>query len=348
MEGLFVRASLPRNLAVSAALLALVAGACSGAGGEQARSSSSTTTSTTSSTTTTAAPTTTTTAAPTTTTAPPPPTALTRGAKGPEVQAMEAKLAELKYDTGKVDGVFDAATGHAVMAFQKVSGLERTAKATPAVLEAIQGAGEPGPMLEAGGGNRVEIDLKRQVLQLYKGGELVRVLSVSTGNEKKYCVDGDCAVAVTPGGSFKVNRKIRGLRVSRLGELYNPLYFNGGIAMHGSASVPGYPASHGCVRIPMNSSLWLFDNVPSGTPVYVVGGKKAPVPFNEQAPPAAGEAETTTTTTTGVPATTEAPTTAPETTTTAPTTTAAPTTTTTILPGSTTTTTSTTSTTAAP
>lgn len=351
MEGLSVRASLPRNLAVSAALLALVAGACSSAGGEQRAASASSSsaadssTTTEATTTTTEATTTTTTAPTTTTTAPPPPPALTRGAKGPEVQAMEQKLADLKYDTGTVDGVFDAATGHAVMAFQKVNGLERSAKATPAVLEAIAKAGEPAPMLASGGPNRVEIDLNRQVLQVYKGGALVRTLSVSTGNGKRYCVDGECDVAVTPGGSFKVNRKIRGLRVSRLGELYNPLYFNGGIAMHGSGSVPAYPASHGCVRVPMNSSLWLFDNVPMGTPVYVIGGKKAPVPFNEQAPPAGAAAEAETTTTTAAPTTTVAPTTTTEATTT---TTAAPTTTTTAVVPTTTTAPTTTTTTPTP
>ncbi len=209
---------------------------------------------------------------------------------------MEQKLSELKFDTGKVDDLFDAATGHAVMAFQKVTGMERTARGTADVLDAISKATEPGPMLGDGGPNRAEIDLKRQVMQIYKDGALARVLSISSGNNKRYCVDGDCDVAVTPGGSFKVNRKIRGLRVSRLGKLYNPLYFNGGIAMHGSASVPAYPASHGCVRIPMNSSMWVFDNVPSGTPVYVIGGKTAPVPFNEEAPPPGPEEETTTTT----------------------------------------------------
>jgi hypothetical protein len=154
----------------------------------------------------------------------------------------------------------------------------------------------------------------------------VRILSVSTGSGKRYCVDGACATAVTPGGSFKAGRKIRGLRVSRLGKLYNPVYFNGGIAVHGSPSVPAGPASHGCVRIPMNSSLWFFDAIPSGTPVYVLGGKKAPVPFNEQAP---GEETTTTTapppdttTTTAPPSTTTTTTTVvpppPPTTTTTP------------------------------
>ncbi len=312
-------------------LLALLAGACSGSGAEDAAPAADTTTSssTTSSSTTTTEASTTTTEATTTTTTAPAPTVFARGAKGPEIQAMEAKLADLKFDTGKVDGSFDAATGHAVMAFQKAFGHERSGKATLDLLDKIANAGEPEPMLASGGGNRVEIDLKKQVLQLYKGGALVKVLSVSTGNGKRYCVEGECDVAVTPGGSFKVNRRIRGLRVSRLGELYNPLYFNGGIAMHGSASVPAYAASHGCVRIPMNSSLWLFDNVPNGTPVYVLGGKKAPVPFNEQAPPASEEAPTTTappetTTTTAAPPTTATPTTAAPTTTTSPSTTLVP------------------------
>ena len=210
------------------------------------------------------------------------------------MQALEERLAALKFDTGKVDGVYDMATHHAVMGFQKAYGLPRSGRATPDVLEKVTTVGEVPPQLPDGGASRVEIDLIRQTLQLYKGGALVRVLSISSGNNKRYCVDGDCAVAVTPGGSFKVNRKIRGLRVSRLGKLYNPLYFNGGIAMHGSPSVPAGPASHGCVRVPMVSSLWLFDQVPSGTPVYVTGGKKAPVPFNEQAP---GEDPNATTTT---------------------------------------------------
>ena len=269
-------------------------------------------------TTTTTAPTTTTTLAPTTTTvattvptpgttattAPPP--GLGRGSSGAEVLALEQKLAALRYDVGPVDGNFDATTGHAVMAFQKVAGLARTSRATDDVVAALATAQLPGPMFAEGGADRIEIDLPKQVLALWQGGQLVRTLSVSTGNNKRYCVDGSCAKAVTPGGSFKVLRKINGLRVSRLGKLYNPLYFNGGIAIHGSASVPGEPASHGCVRIPMTASKWFFDTVPVGTPVYVLGGSRAPVPFNEPVP---GEdpAATTTVPTTAAPVTTTTP-----------------------------------------
>lgn len=247
--------------------------------------------------------TTTTTAAPatTTTTGKPIPPGLGRGAKGEAVKALEERLVALKYDTGKVDGVFDASTAFGVMAFQKVHGLPRTGRATDDVVAALQTATDPAPMLGAGGSDRVEVDLKRQVLFLYKGGSLLRILPVSTGNGKRYCVDGQCATAVTPGGSFKVTRKIKGLRVSRLGQLYNPVYFNGGIAIHGAPSVPGHPASHGCVRIPMAVSAWFHDTVGRGTPVYVVGGKTAPVPFNEVAP---GEPPASSTTTTVAPTTT--------------------------------------------
>ncbi|HEX2039025.1 MAG TPA: L,D-transpeptidase family protein [Acidimicrobiales bacterium] len=293
----------------AAVLVAAGLSACTGSSAEDAATTTSTTT--TSTTTTTTAPPT------TTTTAKPIPPGLGRGAKGPEVQALEERLAALKYDTGIVNDAFDAMTQHAVTAFQKVHGLPRTGRATDDVVKALQTATPPPPMMPDGGGTRVEVDLKRQVLFLYKGGELTRILPVSTGNNKRYCVDGQCATAVTPGGSFKVNRKIKGLRVSRLGKLYNPLYFNGGIAIHGAPSVPAYPASHGCVRIPMPSSPWFHDTVDRGTPVYVLGGKRAPVPFDEQAP---GEGPTTTTSTS---TTTTAPTT---TTTVATSTTTAPTT----------------------
>ena len=295
---------VPNRTLTSAALaLAVLLAGCRSYSGPSEAAAPARTTTTTLPPTTTTTTAVTTTVAPTTvpgvaTTAPLP--GLARGSSGPEVQTLEEKLAALRYDVGRVDGNFDAATHHAVMAFQKASGLARTARATPDVVAALATASMPGAQLAAGGGDRIEIDLPRQILTLWQGGQLVRTLSVSTGTGKRYCVDGQCAKAVTPGGSFKVTRKINGLRVSRLGQLYNPLYFNGGIAIHGSGSVPAGPASHGCVRIPMTASKWFHDTVPVGTPVYVIGGVKAPVPFGELAP---GEEPTTTTTASTVPTT---------------------------------------------
>jgi peptidoglycan hydrolase-like protein with peptidoglycan-binding domain len=265
-----------RSFAALLALTIAVAGACSRGDAKEATPTTRRPTTTTSTTTTST----------TTTTAPPivAPAGLGQGARGPEVQELETRLNAQKYDTGKVDGYFDAATFHAVMAFQKVHGLKRTGRATDDVLNKIGTVGMPGPMLASGGATRVEVDLPRQILQLYKDGALYKVVDVSTGSGKRYCVDGECATAVTPGGSYKIFFRRHGWRTSRLGKLYRPLYFNGGIAIHGAPSVPGYPASHGCVRIPMYVAEWFADVVPNGTPVYVIGGSKAAVPFNEPAP----------------------------------------------------------------
>ncbi len=243
----------------------------------------------------------------TTTTLPPitAPAGLGTGSHGPEVQELETRLAAQKYDPGKVDGYFDSSTYHAVMAFQKVHGLPRTGRATDNVLNLIGQVGQPEAMLPAGGADRIEVSLPKQVLQLYKGGALTKVIDVSTGSGKRYCVEGECATAVTPGGSFKVFFRRNGIRVSKLGKLWNPLYFNGGIAIHGAPSVPAYPASHGCVRIPMYVSTYFPSLVPNGMPVYVIGGAKAAVPFNETAPDGtAGTGGAPTTTVTTVPATT--------------------------------------------
>lgn len=288
--------SLPRVVFAALTVVALT-GACSDSGAEMAkpipRSIPKKTTTTTSTTT-------------TTTTAPPivAPAGLGPGAKGPEVQELENRLNAQHYDTGKVDGYYDTATMHAVMAFQKIHGLQRTGRATDPVLQKIGTVGPPGPMLASGGATRVEVDLPRQILQLYVNGQLHKVVNVSTGSGKRYCVDGDCAVAVTPGGSYKVFFRRNGWRISRLGKLYNPLYFNGGIAIHGAPSVPGYPASHGCVRIPMYVAEWFPKLVPNGTPVYVIGGSKAAVPFNETAPDGTAGTGGTTTSTAPAPATT--------------------------------------------
>ena len=210
-----------------------------------------------------------------------------------------------------MDGHYDSSTFHAVMAFQKVTGLQRTGRFTDDVAQALATATDPPSLVPGGGSLHVEIDLPRQVLFLYVDNALFRILPVSTGSGSRYCVDGECARAVTPEhahrasvevGSGDVDLSVAGevsgddrtRATSRLGRLYNAVYFNGGIAIHGATSVPAYPASHGCVRIPMGAAEWFPSKVSRGTPVYVVGGETAPVPFNEPAP---NEAQAVTTTT---------------------------------------------------
>lgn len=116
-------------------------------------------------------------------------------------------------------------------------------------------------------GTSVEIDISRQVMTLRRGSKLTTI-PVSTGSGRRYCSGGRCATARTPRGRFVVQRRINGWRTSHLGRLYNPLYFSGGYAIHGG-KIPGYPASHGCVRIPMGVASWFPGAVPNGTPVWI-------------------------------------------------------------------------------
>jgi hypothetical protein len=127
--------------------------------------------------------------------------------------------------------------------------------------------------------------------------------------------------------------------------MYNPVYFNYGIAVHGAKNVPKEPASHGCVRINMDIAEYFPDLVKVGDAVYVWGHDgKEPEGYtrNESLPsfnqPDPNATTTTSTTTTSTTTTVRATTTVPATTVPASTTTKPPTTTTT----STTTTTTTT------
>ncbi|MEW6153302.1 MAG: L,D-transpeptidase family protein [Actinomycetota bacterium] len=254
-----------------------------------------------------------TTAAPSTTTttttssaqapAPPPPPGLTVGSEGPAVLALEEKLAALHYYVGQVDEGYDGDTRDAVLAFQKVTGMERTGRATDDVVAAVAAAsGRPTPLVPGGGFKRVEVDLDRQVLFLYEGNNLATILNVSTGNNERFCSQGWCRRAVTPTGAYTVYSRAYGWETGPLGSLYNSLYFNGGIAIHGSRSVPAYPASHGCVRISMSAAEWMPERVTIGTPVYVVAaGEPTPAPVGLSAPPTSTPTtvvpDTTTTTT---------------------------------------------------
>jgi lipoprotein-anchoring transpeptidase ErfK/SrfK len=112
------------------------------------------------------------------------------------------------------------------------------------------------------------VSIRAQRMTIYRGGKVWRTVPVSTGNGKRYCAKGKCGVAVTPRGTYRIYNRISGWRTSYLGRLHNPLYFKGGYAIHGG-NVPGYPASHGCIRVPMSVSAWLPSVVPNGTTISI-------------------------------------------------------------------------------
>ena len=75
----------------------------------------------------------------------------------------------------------------------------------------------------------------------------------------------------TPTGIFHIFRQVDGASNGPLGQLWRPKFFTGGYAIHGAASVPSYPASHGCARLSNEAINWIWANnlAPIGTEVWV-------------------------------------------------------------------------------
>jgi peptidoglycan hydrolase-like protein with peptidoglycan-binding domain len=254
--------------------------------GDAAAPSTAATDEPSSTTTTTEAPTTTETTAPETTTTTGPDGVLERGERGEEVAALQRRLIELKFDPGPADGAFGVGTLYAVQGFQKLAGMAPDGKVGAEVQAALAAPPTPQPLQPTGEPTRVEVDLRRQLLFLYQDGALRLITHVSTGSGEEYCAEGECGNrAITPVGAHRFMWRYNGWRESRLGKLYNPVYFTGsGVAVHGSTSVPTYPASHGCVRIPMHIAEYFPSLVKRGDAVYVLDGGPVGEPAPQQAP----------------------------------------------------------------
>ncbi len=201
---------------------------------------------------------------------------LAAGDEGDEVEELQRRLADGPLDPGPIDGVYGQATVAAVWALEKLAEVPIDGDWGPADELAWRKLteGEVGTPERDNEQRWVEVDLSKQLMKVYDPGRQVPVLvsHASSGSGIPWENEEHSGNSITPTGDFHINRRISGWRESSLdiGRLYNPLYFNGGIAFHGATSVPLYPASHGCIRLPMHIAEYLPDELPNGTPVHVM------------------------------------------------------------------------------
>jgi len=186
---------------------------------------------------------------------------------GAQIKEAERLLSERGYWTGPIDGILDAGTQSAVIAFQKWNGREVTGELSASELNAIRASASP--RARETGYEHVEVDLDRQVLMLIKEDGDVRVLPTSTGNNKAFTDEGQESIAYTPRGRFLVYYKETGWKSGSLGRTYYANFISGGVAIHGSRSVPSEPASHGCIRVPMFAAREVSKLLKLGTIVLV-------------------------------------------------------------------------------
>jgi lipoprotein-anchoring transpeptidase ErfK/SrfK len=142
---------------------------------------------------------------------------------------------------------------------------------------------------EVVGQSSVKIDLVHQRAYFYKGDQLVGVSVVLTGREGYD----------TPSGEFRITQKDIDHASNLYGDYVDPIghvvmrnvnikldpqppgttfrgaprpYFlrvQGGIGMH-AGYLPGYTASHGCIRLPKRMAVRFFQNAAVGTPVKII------------------------------------------------------------------------------
>lgn len=197
---------------------------------------------------------------------------LSRGDTGPAVRSLQERLRDRGYWLGSVDGNYGTLTHQAVMAFQKVHGLEPDGIFGRTTRETLE-RDPAGPSARSDSGRWIEIDLERQVLMAVANGRVEWIFNTSTGHGRVYEFEGQTFRATTTTGKQRMVRQIDELREAARGALWRPKYFDGsrGIAVHGSRDVPNYPASAGCVRVtyPAMDFIWENDLAPIGTGVWV-------------------------------------------------------------------------------
>ena len=174
------------------------------------------------------------------------------GSAGPSVYELDRRLHELHFALSRVDGYYGMDDLDAVTAFQKLHGLPRTGTVDARVWRELQRAQTPRARYP---GDHVEVSKGRQVLFLVRNGKVALVVPVSTG-----------ATGNTPLGHWRVYSRVPGYNAKAM---YYSSFFVGGFAIHGYASVPPYPASHGCVRIPLWVAYRVFSLIDYGTAVYI-------------------------------------------------------------------------------
>ncbi len=178
------------------------------------------------------------------------------GARGQSVRLLQSELDVLHYAV-PLSGVLDEGTGRALIAYRKMTGLERVPYAGRKVFELLARRAGAFHVRYRSDGRHVEADLTKQVLaEIEPGGRVRTIYTISSGKPSTPTVI----------GRFRVYEKTPGENSEGM---VDSNYFIRGYAIHGYAEVPTYAASHGCLRVPIPDAPAIYSWVQVGTPVDV-------------------------------------------------------------------------------
>ncbi|NCD20511.1 MAG: murein L,D-transpeptidase [Actinobacteria bacterium] len=196
-------------------------------------------------------------------------------------------LQKFAIPTGPVDGIWGPRTAQGLCTFRQMAGLPvsrgKITNDDLAKLRQYDGWYSRLSSIPASRNGRGTFLLVQETCQtmLYaRGGTYVKVMRVSTGEAEFPTPNGDYSLGRTsPGwscstlypdacynhtaGENAIHPDGEG-EFSQYGNMYNKRSISGAIMLHGSMSVPLYPASHGCVRVTVATSDWLYHNLDNG------------------------------------------------------------------------------------
>jgi lipoprotein-anchoring transpeptidase ErfK/SrfK len=181
---------------------------------------------------------------------------LSRGECGEVVIGFKKAMRGMGYiaNSGRC---FGGKTARGVLAYRKVNGMARSFRAGKGLVKrafAGRGAYE---VRHPGAGRHVEASLSKQVLVFAEGDEPVAVYPISSGKSSTPTVT----------GHFEFIRTEPGYNSHGM---YYSWYFYGGYAVHGYASVPDYPASHGCLRTFIADQPEIYERINFGEDIFVI------------------------------------------------------------------------------
>ncbi|MBB4661107.1 L,D-transpeptidase family protein [Conexibacter arvalis] len=177
------------------------------------------------------------------------------GTRSPFVQLVQQKLAALGFAVPR-SGVYDGGTARAVEAHRKMLGLARLQTLDATVVDKLLRGQGGFKVRYPQHGRHVEAHLGKQVLALIENGRVVRAYTTSSGT----------AATPTVLGTYRFYWKQPGVNNR---EMVHSSYFIRGYAIHGYKSVPTYPASHGCLRVPIPDALSIYNWVRLGDRIDV-------------------------------------------------------------------------------
>lgn len=209
-------------------------------------------------------------------------------AAAPSASVREAQtiLTKLGIPIGPVDGVYGPQTGRGLCAFRYLSGESPSrANVTSALLtklrayDAAYSALSKIPAPARDGRDTYLVAHEHCQAMLYVADRRYRrVMAISTGATGFGTPNGSYSLGGTKRGwhcstsypeSCRTQTSGRFAAISDFGNMYNRRFFRAsGYYVHGSTSVPTYPASHGCVRVTVSDSDWMYDHVGNDGPTY--------------------------------------------------------------------------------